>query len=303
MKKQNKTTKPLVSVIMPVYNGEKYLSEAIKSILNQTYRHFELIIINDASTDGSSRIIAAYKRYNRSKIKVMTLPATLNRGGDACANEGLKLAVGKYIARLDADDIAREDRLEKQVAYLEKNPHIFAVGSNAVVIDKLGRKIGVKNEPGENARIKAAFFTFNPLIHPSMMIRRTYASTLPFHYLLKHSANNDYYTFFRLSCQGARFANLSEPLIEHRIHGQNDTFINIKKKFSNTLKTRLEMVFRYGFRPSLAQIFICFLQIVLVYGLPETVLKNIYFYSKGIKSLSSDLKKILSLPKLRLRYN
>ncbi len=288
---------------MPVFNAEKYLSVAIRSILAQDYRNFELIIVNDASTDASARIIAAYKRHNRRKIKVITLPSTLNRGGDACANEGLKLAIGKYIARLDADDVAHPDRLEKQVAFLEKNKQIFAVGSQAEVINSQGQTLGIKSEPVETDKISQSFFTFNPMIHPSMMIRRTFESTLPFHYTLKFSANNDYYTFFKLSCQGAKFANLPESLISHRIHMTNDTFVNIKKKFNNTLKIRFEMVRHYGYRPTVSQLLVTMLQTTLVYSLPEMMLKNIYLYSKGIKSIRADLKKLVLLPRLRLRYN
>ena len=109
-------SKPLVSVLMAVYNGEKYLLEAIESILNQTYTNFEFLIINDGSTDSTEEIILSYSdqriRYikNEQNLKLI-----------ASLNKGLDLAKGKYIARMDADDISLPDRLEKQVNFLERN--------------------------------------------------------------------------------------------------------------------------------------------------------------------------------------
>ena len=108
---------PLVSILMPVYNSEKYLREAIKSILNQTFTNFELIIINDGSTDNSLKIIKSFKD-NRIKI----IKNKGNLGLIKTLNKGIDLAQGKYIARMDADDIAMPKRLEKQIAFFNENP-------------------------------------------------------------------------------------------------------------------------------------------------------------------------------------
>ncbi len=125
MKNKNKNQNPLVSVIMPVYNAGNFLMEAIESILNQTYQNFEFIIVDDASTDNSWKIIQKYAKKYPKKIKAFQLKKTLNRGGDACANFALKKAKGKYIARMDADDIAHPKRLEKEVDFLEKTKRFF----------------------------------------------------------------------------------------------------------------------------------------------------------------------------------
>src|SRR3989344_1688263 len=105
IKVRKKKRFPLVSVVMPVYNAEKYLDQAIKSILNQTYKRFELIIIDDASTDNSLKIAKTYKRHFRTKIQIIETGKNLNGGGDMCANLVIERARGKYIARMDADDI------------------------------------------------------------------------------------------------------------------------------------------------------------------------------------------------------
>jgi glycosyltransferase involved in cell wall biosynthesis len=158
---------PLVSVLMPVYNGEKYLREAIDSILNQTFTDFEFLIINDGSTDDTENIILSYSdariRYikNEENLKLI---ATLNKG--------LDLAQGKYIARMDADDISICNRLEVQFNFMESNPEIGLLGTNILDfqndIDNR-RKISYKTKHDE-IKFKLFFDTHFP--HPSAFIRK-----------------------------------------------------------------------------------------------------------------------------------
>lgn len=300
--RRNTRNKPLVSVIMPVFNALPYLGAAIESILEQSYRNFELIIVNDASTDASLKLIEKYQSRHPRKIKVINLKKNLNKGGDECANLGLKIASGKYIARMDADDISHRKRLEKQVKFLQKNKEFFLVGSNATVINAQGEKIGEKIEPFDNAAITRAYFTFNPLIHPSLMYHRQFETKQPFSYSIKYSANNDYFTFFKLQCHGAKYANLQENLIEHRVHDKSDTFINVKEKFANTLKIRIQMVLRYGYRVTPLQIVTTILQTTLVFLLPQDKAAKLYLVAKGIVKLPSPLKRFnFTLP--RFGYN
>ena len=128
---------PKISVIMPTYNSESFLRESIDSILNQTFKDFELIVIDDCSTDSSLKIIKEYKRKDN---RIFFLKNDKNLGHNKTRNKGLKIAKGKYIAILDSDDISLEKRLEIQYAYLEKNPHIFLVGSSAIYIDENGKE-------------------------------------------------------------------------------------------------------------------------------------------------------------------
>lgn len=279
------TTQPLVSVIMPVYNGGEFLVPAIESILNQTYQDFEFIIVNDASTDGSKKILKKYALKYPKKMKVINLTHNLNAGGDASANKAIQYAKGKYIARMDADDISRPDRLEKQVMFLENNTDIFLVGSNAVVIDKTGKKVGLKTEPLTHADIYKNYFTFHPLIHPSVMYRRMHNGK-PFRYFIRYNANNDYYTFFKKLCQGARFANIEDTLVQYRIHGNNDTFVHMKGKFLNTLRIRAKMVIKYGYKPSPKSLVVNILQMGVILFMPEKAITNLYLFSKGIKKIT-----------------
>lgn len=279
------SNQPLVSVIMPVYNAGDFLVPAIESILTQTYQNFEFIIVNDASTDGSKNTLKNYALKYPKKIKVINLTHNLNAGGDASANKAIQHAKGKYIARMDADDISLPTRLEKQVTFLEENSDIFLVGSNAIVIDKKGKKVGLKTEPSSPTEIYKNYFTFHPLIHPSLMYHRFHDGK-PFRYFIRYNANNDYYTFFKKLCQGAKFANLEESLVHYRIHGKNDTFVHMKGKFMNTLRIRAKMVIKYGYKPSPKSLVVNFIQMGVILFMPERAITNLYLISKGIKKMN-----------------
>lgn len=130
--------------------------------------------------------------------------------------------------------------------------------------------------------IYKSYCTFHPLVHSSLMLRRIYKGK-PFAYEIRYSANNDYYTFFKKICRGARFANLPEKLVFYRIHGKNDTFINVKEKFFNTLKARLAMVLRYGYKPTVKDVAVTMFQTLIILILPQKLTTSLYLFAKGIK--------------------
>lgn len=277
---------------MPVYNAEDYLVEAIESILKQTYQNFEFIIVNDHSTDKSWEIIQKYQKRYPNKIRAFNLKRTLNRGGDACANIGLSKAKGKYIARMDADDIAHPKRLEKQITFLEKNKDIFLVGTNAKVINTKGKIIGDKTVPLSHGKIYRLYFTFHPIIHPSVMYKRI-VNKKRFYYSNKFSANNDYYIFFKMICSGYKFANIKEKLLYYRIHDKNNTFSNIKQKFINILKIRFIMFIKYNYQPTFKQWLINIFQLMIIFLLPSYITKKIYLLSRGIEKFPNPFKKYI----------
>lgn len=298
MKKNMYTSKqPLVSVVMPVYNAERYLRAALDSVFTQTYRNIEVICVDDASTDSSPAILAEYKALYPRILRVVRMKKNQNKGGDVCANEGLKRAKGVYICRMDADDVCHPDRIEKQVAFLNKHRNYFLVGTNAHVIDADGLVVGEKTEPTTHAQIYRSYFTFHPLIHPSCMYRRVYRGK-KFQYEIGYSANNDYYTFFTLLCKGYKYANLKEKLMYYRIHGKNDTFNNIKAKFANTIKIRIQMVIQYGYKPSVKQVVVTLIQTGVTMILPEKAIATLYFLVKGIIKFKNPLTQARSLMKI-----
>jgi glycosyltransferase involved in cell wall biosynthesis len=274
-------SKPQVSVIMPVYNAQDYLPEAIESILRQTYKNFEFIIVDDASTDRSWQIIRKYERANPGIIRAIRLTKNLNCGGDACANAGFRKARGKYIARMDADDIAHPDRLLRQVQYLEKHRRIIVLGTQAYVINKEGKITGEKSEPTTDKDIRENYFIFHPMIHPSVMIRRRLLPKRKNLYKISYNANNDLLTFFGLLQKG-QFANLPEKLLYYRIHGHNDSLIDPKGRFLNTVKIRWYAWRRLGYRPSLKALLINLLQAIIILTMPASLITHLYMIWRGL---------------------
>ncbi|PQQ42964.1 glycosyl transferase family 2 [Photorhabdus luminescens] len=158
---------PLVSVILPVYNGERFIASAVESILNQTYHNLELIVINDGSEDRTDSIIQPYLKDSR-----LNYISRENKGLVATLNEALEKASGIYIARMDADDIAMSERIALQVEYLLQHPHTGLIGSNITLINELGEIIGQRHLPHGENKVLSYFLYGNPIAHPSVMLNR-----------------------------------------------------------------------------------------------------------------------------------
>ena len=276
---------------MPVYNAQDFLNEAIGSILSQTYDNFELIIIDDASLDNSWQIIKSFWKVYPKKIKAIKLKKNINKGGDPAANIGFKKVQGEYIARMDADDIAHPQRIEKQVNFLLNNPDIFMVGSQAWVINKQGEVIGEKKLPLTSKDIYDSYCVFHPMIHPTIMFRKSEVKRKKL-YKIKHSANNDLLAFFEF-LKTKKFVNLKEKLLYYRVHGKNDSLTFIKDRYFNTLKIRLKAIKDFGYRPTFKAILINFAQFFTVVFIPEKALLLIYMLAKGIISPKELIEKMV----------
>lgn len=157
-----------VTVLMSVHNGEKYLREAIESILNQTFKDFEFIIVNDGSADSSKEIIFSY-----DDPRIVYVENETNIGLTKSLNKGLKLAKGEYIARMDADDISLPERLEKQTNFLNKNQDIALVGSLSQTIDTQGNTLNNNQESLFKEKIYYNLYFGNVFPHSSVMFRKT----------------------------------------------------------------------------------------------------------------------------------
>ena len=150
---------PKISVLMPVYNGERFLKEAIEGVLNQSYKDFEFLILDDGSVDNSIKIAESFSDL---RIKIIKL----SHGGIVKAlNEGLKISKGEYVVRVDADDISLSERFQKLLNYVEKNSEVAVCGSWAISINEKGEYTGeMKYPPIENSNIKKYAFLHNPFI-------------------------------------------------------------------------------------------------------------------------------------------
>lgn len=202
---------PRISVVMPLYNNAKFIEESVESVLQQTYKNFELIIIDDCSKDGSIKRI---EKYQDPRIKIIR--NNKNIGVAKSLNKGLGIAKGEYIARCDSDDVNLPQRLNKQLKFLSKHKDCIVVGSNALLINERGRKVGVTNQPQTDPDIRKNILIRNPIIHPSTMYRRDLISKIG-SYRAFFNGVEDYDLWFRVINRG-KIYNMGEILIKRRIH-------------------------------------------------------------------------------------
>lgn len=206
---------PLVSILMPVYNSQDYLMDAVKSITAQNLTDFEFIIIDDGSTDKTTEML---ENFRRSDNRIIIHRNPQNSGIAASLNTGLELARGKYIARMDADDISLPDRLEKQVRYMETHSEVGVCGSWAEIIG--GHANEIWKYPSAHNDIYAKMLFSCTLVHPSVIMR---ASTLK-RYDLQYDINASHFEDYDLWSRALpliQFANIPEPLLKYRVHEAN----------------------------------------------------------------------------------
>jgi glycosyltransferase involved in cell wall biosynthesis len=208
-------TSKFISVLMPVHNGACFIGEALDSLSRQTAGHFEVIIIDDGSTDGSEDIIGAYACRDE-RIRCFR---RRHRGLVVSLNDAIALARGEYLARMDSDDVAHPDRFRRQAVFLAENPACVAVGSQVECIDQEGSLIGLhKYETAHDAIMDRLLFReFGPtMAHPAVMMRRDVVVAVG-GYRAKFVASEDRDLWLRLAERG-RLANLPDVLLRYRLH-------------------------------------------------------------------------------------
>lgn len=215
---QPRPTLPLVSVVMAVYNGARFLQEAVGSIVHQTFEDWELIVVNDCSTDDTAAILAqAQERDNRIRVHSLSV----NVGATKALNEGSRMARGQFIARMDADDVSLPARLETQVQYLETHPQIAVVGSWVRRIDKDGILGAFQRYPTNPGLIAWSLFFFNALAHPTVMMRRS-ALNMDAVYDPQYRLAQDFALFTALS-RRLKLGNIPEVLLHYRVWPGNSS--------------------------------------------------------------------------------
>jgi glycosyltransferase involved in cell wall biosynthesis len=223
---------PLVSVIMPVYNGRRYVYEAVDSILAQTFSDFEFIIIDDGSTDGTSNILKHYAAKDQ-RIRLVSRP---NQGVSRSLVEGLALAQAPLVARMDADDISLPTRFEKQVKFLQDNPDHVLIGCRCLLIDPDGypicekRDIALTHEQIDGLLMKMSW----PLVHPAVMMRAEALKKIG-GYDPRYRTNQDHDLFLRLAEVG-KLANYPEVLLEYRQHFKSVGFTKVASQASTVME-------------------------------------------------------------------
>lgn len=232
---------PLVSILMAVYNGESFLAEAIESILNQTFTDFEFIIINDASTDTSVDII---QKHKDSRIRLINNEN--NIGLTKSLNKGLKLAEGKYIARMDADDISLPQRLERQVKFMEDNPEVGICGT---WLQLIGQQERIIKHPVDHQDILTFMFKNNGIGHPTAFIRKDLFIEQHLFYDENYTAAQDYDLWVRAS-QKIRLANIPEVLVKYRIHSSQVSIAKLQQQRHFAFRARRPLIYSLAERSS-----------------------------------------------------
>ena len=220
---------PLVSVVMPVRDAQRFLEAAICSVLGQTLSDFELLLIDDSSHDASLQICEAHARSD-SRIIVAHNPGA---GLVNALNYGLRAAKGRYLARMDADDICAPPRFERQVRLLDSNESLGVVGSAAEIIDENGAVIGNLDPPNAPEQVRIELMRRNCVAHPTVMARIEVLRMVG-GYRAAFAGCEDYDLWLRIS-ERADIANLSEPLLRYRVHEGQVTWMRIEQRILSEL--------------------------------------------------------------------
>ena len=224
---------PLVSVIMPVYNSEKYLSEVIESILKQTFRNFEFLIFDDGSTDGSRAIIELNAKQD---TRIIPYYSDVNRGYVVHLNRGIELSKGEFIARMDSDDISMPNRFQKQLDFLLAYVDIELVGSSTIIINENGKEVGVDHKFTESRNLYWECFFKAPFTHPSVMIKKKILNSVG-KYNESKIPSEDYDLWTRIVRVG-KTANLKEPLLFYRTHAKSISKLKNEDQIKQSLESQ-----------------------------------------------------------------
>ena len=235
---------PLVSVIMPAYNAQLYVAQAIESILNQSYRNYEFIIVDDASTDKTSKILTDFKKRDKRIILVRTKK---NEGVTRSLNKALKITKGKYIIRMDADDWSYPDRFRLQVELMNKNPNVVVSGSHIEVCDQNLNPRYVRRYQLDDTNIRKHLFRYSPFAHPATIWRAIVLKKEKYNVIL--TVCQDYELYFRVGAIG-KFMNLDKILLKLRMHSQSVSTTKNDLQLKNTVLIRLHAVLLLGYNMS-----------------------------------------------------
>jgi len=252
----NDNVQPIISVVMPVYNAELFLKDAIDSILNQTYANFEFIIIDDFSTDNSWDIIKSY-----SDVRIVTIRNDVNLGNYPSRNIGIKIAKGKYIAVMDSDDIAFPNRLEIQYQFMEEHSDVLACGGAYQIMNSSRVIIN----PLDTIKIKYLLLYFLCVMHPTILFRTEIIRKLGL-YDEKYRYSSDYDLVCKLAVMG-RIINVRDVLLLRRIHKEQISSLHITEQDKNANIIQLNYQSQIG---------------LVVSRYDNTLLKHLSFYIMSV---------------------
>ncbi|MFA7296941.1 MAG: glycosyltransferase family 2 protein [Dehalococcoidia bacterium] len=255
---------PRVSVVMPAYNAETTIAETLDSILAQTFEDFELVAVDDCSTDATPRILAEYAARD-PRVRVVRN----ERNSRICRtlNHGIEVARAALIARIDADDWCYPDRLAKQVAYMDAHPEVVVSGGTIEICDERLQPLTIRAYHPDDRAIRAQLFRYSPFAHPAV-IYRTEAVRAVGGYNPSLREGEDYDLYFRLGTLGA-FGNLPDRLIRLRTSRTSLTQVQGRRLELRTLYIRVKAVSEYGYRMSVMDATYFAAQLVTMFLMPS----------------------------------
>ena len=260
---------PLISVVMPVYNCQNYVDEAINSVLSQTYKHFELIIIDDGSKD---KTLAKVEKYAKNDKRIRVFVNKENMGIGATLNIGLEHAKGVYIARMDGDDTCAPSRFEKELMYLEKHPEKDLVFTDLTYIDEKGKQFGKRKYTlqGLHKRIQKE----SPIAHATVLFKKSILNKTGM-YNSAFDGAEDYDLWIRMHLAGIRFGHLAELLYDYRMQPGSTKYRGITKQLKKVIKVKRHAINNYQWKMGCGGKIRLFMEVVLSH-LPDRFVMLIY---------------------------
>ena len=279
--------KPLVSVIIPVFNGQKYLKNAVESVEKNSYKNLELILVNDGSKDKSKELCLKLKKKYKN-IRFFSFKK--NRGLSNVLNYAIKKAKGKHIARLNQDDVMTSTRLSSQVYFLENNPDHVLVGGNLELVDNTGKSMDILSYPQTDQEIRNNWLYLNAFADPAVMYKKS-AFLKAGNYDQNFYPADDYHLWFRIGQYG-KLANLNIVVTKFMVHDKAAT-VRLHKKMIESTKKIHEWAAENIQRPTVLIKIFWFIQYYLSQYLPPQVNFYLYRFVKKIIFLKSQLESIL----------
>lgn len=251
---------------MPVYNGEEYLEQAIKSVLFQTLKDYEFVIVDDGSIDRSWEIIQKYSCKDR---RIVAIRSRKNLRTSAALNKGLKTAKGKYVIRMDADDWSYPDRFQKQYEYMELHPEVGVSGGAIEVCNEKLKVINKRTYPLTDKMARRIIFRYSPFAHPATIWRKEK--------MMKVGAYNkniplaqDYDLYFRIG-KISKFGNIKNIILKLRTHDDANSITKGKFQEQYTIYSRIKAFLEYKYDMSFSDKLYTFLQMISMVVIPAKV--------------------------------
>ena len=258
------TSKPLISVVMPTFNAEIYIARAIESILGQSFTNFELVIVDDCSTD---KTLSIARKYATSDKRIRIVRNEKNLKIAKSLNRAVKISKSDIIARMDADDISDPRRLELQYRVLKLRPKVAVVGANMIVVDEKGEVISKRRYPTESKELKKVLFRYSAFAHPVVMFRKRVFEEFG-GYIENVFPVEDLDLWFKIGSK-YQFATVPRFLLKYTLYTTSSSHKNLKSIEFLGLKVKLNAIKNLGYRPSLYDVLYNILEYSTIWFMPS----------------------------------